>query len=357
MTQNKPTIDYYSSATSTSAMATTTLEDLIEAIRSDEYAAKITRLRSTLAAGDDDAYAVAKKDLQAVSISGTCDGRRAKAIEEGRFVHSGFLQLDFDAADNVGWTVEEIVEILQAEPRIVAAFVSPSGAGVKGIARIPVCTTKDQHVAAFVAARNHFRAHNLTMDEACKDPVRLMFVSHDPAHGSTSTAPAMFEPVAPSEPRATEGNEEVINEAQGSQDTHSQNRLARASTPGSWRHRWWCRFAGMTEADAVCQAPAYDGTLRRAYQPTEVVDAVRTVYSSACRNRVHRLARCRDRGRSQERTIDRSVVRPGRHLLRRTLEQISRPRRQERSWLTRSCPRSSPASRGTSPTITTTPRS
>ncbi len=108
-------------------MATTTLEDLIAAIRSDEFATKINRLRSTLASGNDDAYSLAKKDLQAVSISGSCDGRRAKAIEEGRFNHSGFLQLDFDAADNVGWEVEEIVEILRAEPRIVAAFVSPSG--------------------------------------------------------------------------------------------------------------------------------------------------------------------------------------------------------------------------------------
>jgi len=195
-TMQHPEIDFYSSATASTATATTTLSDLIDAIRSDEFAAKIARLRSTLAAGDDDGYAVAKKDLQAVSISGTAEGKRAKAIEEGRFAHSGLLQLDFDAADNVGWTPEEIVEILQAEPRIVAAFVSPSGHGVKGIARIPVCTTRDEHVAAFAAARNHFRAHNLTIDEACKDPVRLMFVSHDPGAWLDLSRTAVFEPVA-----------------------------------------------------------------------------------------------------------------------------------------------------------------
>ena len=61
--------------------STTTLTDLIDAIRSDEFASKISRLRSTLASGDDDGYAVAKKDLQAVSISGTAEGKRAKAIE------------------------------------------------------------------------------------------------------------------------------------------------------------------------------------------------------------------------------------------------------------------------------------
>jgi len=283
MTQNKPTaIDYYSSATSPSAMATTTLEDLIEAIRSDEFSAKITRLRSTLAAGDDDGYAVAKKDLQAVSISGTCEGRRAKAIEEGRFIHSGFLQLDFDAADNVGWTVEEIVEILQAEPRIVAAFVSPSGAGVKGIARIPVCKTKEQHVAAFVAARNHFRAHNLTMDEACKDPVRLMFVSHDPGAWIDLNRSSMFEPVEAADP-------ELPKAAKSDKKSGIKLKVGKTAFPSPPREgihtwlmeaAWWCRFAELSESDAVAKLQAYDGTLRRSYQPTEVIDAVRTVYSS-----------------------------------------------------------------------------
>ena len=280
MTQNKPTaIDYYSSATSPSAMATTTLEDLIEAIRSDEFSAKITKLRSTLAAGDDDGYAVAKKDLQAVSISGTCEGRRAKAIEEGRFIHSGFLQLDFDAADNVGWTVEEIVEILQAEPRIVAAFVSPSGAGVKGIARIPVCKTKEQHVAAFVAARNHFRAHNLTMDEACKDPVRLMFVSHDPGAWIDLNRSSMFEPAEAVEP-------ELPKAAKKSSIKLKATKTAFPEPPREGIHTWlmeaawWCRFAELSESDAVARLQSYDGQLRRSYQPTEVIDAVRTVYSS-----------------------------------------------------------------------------
>lgn len=274
--QPHPAIDFYSSATASTAMATTTLSDLIDAIRSDEFANKIARLRSTLATGDDDGYAVAKKDLQAVSISGTAEGKRAKAIEEGRFTHSGLLQLDFDAADNVGWEVDEIVQMLRAEPRIVAAFVSPSGHGVKGIARIPVCQTKDEHVAAFAAARNHFRAHNLTIDEACKDPVRLMFVSHDPGAWLDLDRTAVFEPVtgAPELPKAK------------SSIKLKAPRTAFPEPPREGIHAWlmqaawWCRFASMTEQDAASKLQAYDGTLRRPYQPNEVRDAVRTVYDS-----------------------------------------------------------------------------
>jgi hypothetical protein len=280
-TMQHPEIDFYSSATASTATATTTLSDLIDAIRSDEFAAKINRLRSTLAAGDDDGYAVAKKDLQAVSISGTADGKRAKAIEEGRFSHSGLLQLDFDAADNVGWTVEEIVEILQAEPRIVAAFVSPSGHGVKGIARIPICKTKDEHVAAFAAARNHFRSHNLTIDEACKDPVRLMFVSHDPGAWIDLERNAVFEPVAgtPELPKAKKADKK-------SGIKLNAPRTAFPEPPREGIHAWlmqatWhCRFASMSEADTAAKLQSYEGTLRRRYQINEVRDAIRTVFDS-----------------------------------------------------------------------------
>ena len=293
-TMQHPEIDFYSSATASTASATTTLTDLIDAIRCDEFAAKIARLRSTLAAGDDDGYAVAKKDLQAVSISGTAKGKRAKAIEEGRFTHSGLLQLDFDAADNIGWTVEEIVEILQAEPRIVAAFVSPSGHGVKGIARIPVCSTRDEHVAAFAAARNHFRAHNLTIDEACKDPVRLMFVSHDPGAWLDLDRTAVFEPVKISDTKSAKKPE--IERAKGIDSDKKPDKkpgikikapkTAFPEPPREGIHAWlmqaaWhCRFNSMSEQDAAAKLQAYDGSLRRPYQPNEVRDAVRTVYDS-----------------------------------------------------------------------------
>ena len=275
MTDDTPQIDVYAHAKAYTAMATTTLTDLIDAIRSDEFAAKIARLRSTLAAGDDDGYEVAKKDLHAVSISGTADGRRWHAMEEGRFAHSGLLQLDFDASDNVGWTVEEIVEILQAEPRIVAAFVSPSGRGVKGIARIPVCQTKDEHVATFAAARNHFRAHNLTIDEACKDPVRLMFVSHDPGAWIDLSRTAVFEPVEEPAKTAPKNSSLILR----------GNKSAFPEPPQHGIHAWlmqaaWhCRFAGMSEAETAAKLQSYEGTLRRSYQPNEPELAVQAVWA------------------------------------------------------------------------------
>lgn len=286
MTPETPAIGFYKSALAPEEFATTTLQDLIDAIQSDEFKPKIEKLRATLEAGDDDGYAVAKKDLQAVSISGTCDGKRASAVEEGRFTHSGFLQLDFDAADNIGWEVEEIVHILQGESRIVAAFVSPSGHGVKGIARIAVCETKEEHAACFAAARNHFLQFNLEIDRATKDPVRLMFVSHDPKAWLDLKRTAAFEPEAPSSQDLPSGSSQAPKKTKGSlilKATHGSIPLPPHEGIHTWlmEAAWWCRFNDLSESETVERLKSYDGSLRRALQPTEAVDAARQVFSSA----------------------------------------------------------------------------
>jgi hypothetical protein len=188
-----PKIDYYPHAEATRPSNETTIYDLITAIRGEDFAAPVAAIRDLIANGDKDAANGLKKKLPAVSISGTVDGRRAKAAQEGRFQHSGLLQIDLDAKDNIGWTVDEMREVLIADPRMVAVFVSASGEGVKGIARIG--TDTDKHKAAFLAAEAHFKALKLTIDGACKDPVRLCFVSHDPFAWLRMDTDEMFEPV------------------------------------------------------------------------------------------------------------------------------------------------------------------
>lgn len=275
-----PVFDYYQSATSPKPSGAVTLENFIEGIQSDEFAAIIAKLRAMLASGDDDGYSVAKKDLAAVSVSGhLTEGGRAKAMEESRLIHSGYLQLDFDEADNIGWTTDEIVHILQAEPRIVAAFVSPSGHGVKGIALVPQCQTRDEHVACFAAARHHFAKANLTIDEACKDPVRLMFVSHDPNAWIDLTRTATFTPadIQPELPPAKPASTGLIL---------SERKFDFPAPPATGIHTWcmeaawWCRIHGFQENEAVNRIQSYDGQLRRPLQPTEARDAAQKAYAS-----------------------------------------------------------------------------
>lgn len=284
----KSLIDLYESAEARSPVGSLTLDALIDSIRSDEFRTQVERLRAMLQDKDEEGYAKAKRSLPAVSISGeVTKGNRKAAITEGRFQHSGWLQLDFDAKDNIGWSVEEIREILQADPRVVAAFRSPSGDGVKAVARIPLCTSQEQHKAAFVMAEEHFATGNLTIDPACKDPGRLCFVSWDPEAWIDLSRTAMFDP----------GEVEVASQPLLKQ-VHSKSptpgRLILRDKHGpfpepphsgihTWlmKAAWWCRLNDMTEPDTVERLRAYDGSLRRRFQATEVVDAARAVFSTA----------------------------------------------------------------------------
>jgi len=190
---NGPTIDYYNNAEGWKPTATCTLGDLIDGIRGESFAAKVAEVRALIDAGDKAAADALKKTLPAVSLSGCITGRRKAAVADGRFQHSGLLQIDLDAKDNIGWGRDDMRAVLQADPRMVAVFVTPSGAGVKGVARIPADAAT--HKAAFLAAEAHFKTLNLKIDPSCKDPVRLCFVSHDPDAWMRMDTDEKFEPV------------------------------------------------------------------------------------------------------------------------------------------------------------------
>lgn len=172
-------LDWYGNAESWKPSATCSLGDLIDGIRLGDFADKVAEVRALLSAGDKDGADALKKTLPAVSISGSIrEGRRKGAADEGRFDHSGLLQIDLDGKDNPGLTVDEMRAMLMADPHVVAGFVTPSGAGIKGIASIP--RDVHGHKAAFLVAEQHFAALGLAIDKSVKDPVRLCFVSHDP---------------------------------------------------------------------------------------------------------------------------------------------------------------------------------
>lgn len=192
MNPTQPIIDYYDNAEAWRPAGEATLPDLIDAIRSDEFAARVAEVRAMIASGNKDGANAKKKELPAVSLSGSVVGRRARAVKEGRFIHSGFLQIDLDVKDNPGLSIADMRATLTADPRMAAVFVSPSGEGVKGVAR---CTPDpESHLGAFLAAEKHFASLGLTIDKSCKDPVRLCFISHDP-DACLLTGTDRFEPL------------------------------------------------------------------------------------------------------------------------------------------------------------------
>ena len=148
------------------------LGPILSAIKNGRWADPIAKLRELLDAGNREAYDEQKKDLPAVTLSGSFEKRNAG----GLIRHSGLLQIDLDHLGNPA----EVRDQLAADPHVAAALLSPSAQGVKGVMLMPPGDA-ERHKHAFNAAVNYLQeTYGLENDRACKDVCRMMFVSHDP---------------------------------------------------------------------------------------------------------------------------------------------------------------------------------
>src|SRR6266550_1801664 len=113
-----------------------------------------------------------KKKLPAILPSGRFSSRANHALIQ----HSGLICADLDS---LGDNLQGVRDNLLKSPCLWTLFVSPTGDGLKAIFRVSANPLK--HMASFGAIERH--VHELTgtqIDQACKDPARLCFVSCDP---------------------------------------------------------------------------------------------------------------------------------------------------------------------------------
>jgi hypothetical protein len=172
----------FASATATEPERHISVEELVNMVRSPSVGviSTIRDARAALEAADMDKYAALKKRLPAITFSGLFTERNAKKLE----AHTGLMGIDFDGLPP--HRLAEAREKLISDPHVVFLYVSPSKAGLKGAVRIPTPSGKageanEAHRVAFGAVRNYMaRNYWLELDEACKDSVRLAFLSHDP---------------------------------------------------------------------------------------------------------------------------------------------------------------------------------
>ena len=147
-------------ATSNVITGITSAAQAIADIRNGKWGDQVAAVRA--ATGDE--RAELKRRLPAIIWSGTFS-RRATS---GLIQHSGLICADIDKVPD---RLKELANIAWHDPHVVAAFVSPTGTGLKIVFRTQSFDSVREHVAS------HYRA---TVDEAAKDVARLCFVSHDP---------------------------------------------------------------------------------------------------------------------------------------------------------------------------------
>ncbi|MAK54263.1 MAG: hypothetical protein CML17_00160, partial [Pusillimonas sp.] len=112
-----------------------------------------------------------KKGLPAICFSGVFNKRNDKSLVQ----HSGIICLDFDGYEKK----KELLthkENLSKDPYVYAAFVSPSGNGLKVLVRVPA--DPDNHVNYFNALQKHFDSPHF--DKTCKNLSRVCYESFDP---------------------------------------------------------------------------------------------------------------------------------------------------------------------------------
>ena len=213
---NDAEISVYERVERTTPFTTITIRDFVKDIHDGTHAAAVAKVRDIVEQAAAGGWGVDQKKtalqtakrrfLHAVGISGVVtSGVRAKAFEDGRFRHSGWLQIDLDGKDLNGRKTVEVRDLIGKDPHILSACLSPTGEGVKGIMRIPICETAADVLAVFYAAESYMLAtYGLKIDQATKDATRLCYVTHDPqATWNATPIPLEVPAPAPEIPQAT----------------------------------------------------------------------------------------------------------------------------------------------------------
>lgn len=159
------------------------LHTALEDIKSGRWEDKIKRLR-TLELGSAE-HKKSKSELPAFMFCGTTKNGGHAAADVGE--HSGLLPIDFDhvaypASPTFKTDVTTLRDLLGKDQHVLAAWISPSGDGVKALVQVPpdLERHKDSFAAVMAYMLGTYPTYAQKFDPVCSDLGRVCFVSHDP---------------------------------------------------------------------------------------------------------------------------------------------------------------------------------
>lgn len=148
------------------------VQKVLQHIQKGYWKDQINEIRYQIQNGNSKKASEIKSNLPAITISATFKERRKKGYVDN---YTGLLHLDYDKLENV----EEVKANLISIPFTYAAFISPSGNGVKVLVRSD--NNISGHTKAFNSLRDyHDKIVGVQSDKSVKDITRLCFVSYDP---------------------------------------------------------------------------------------------------------------------------------------------------------------------------------
>ncbi len=161
-------VTIYNNITDTKSTNITTITKFLGSIKSGEAAPQINTIRDFVATNNMVVVKQLKTALQCITTSGTFAVRNDK----GLLVHSGYVQIDIDKVSNV----IDTKALLANDPYTFAAFISPTGQGVKVIVKID----GNVHNETYIALMEYYKAtYSIKIDSSCKSVSKAMFISYD----------------------------------------------------------------------------------------------------------------------------------------------------------------------------------
>ena len=109
----------------------------LKRIQQGSSRSKVEEVRTTQ---DKDKASELKKDLPAICVSGKFTERKDSCLVE----HSGYIVLDFDKLEDAPFTKQKVFD----KAYVKAAWISPSGNGVKALVKIADGTKHKEHFQA-----------------------------------------------------------------------------------------------------------------------------------------------------------------------------------------------------------------
>jgi hypothetical protein len=158
-------VSFYKNIADTTNKTVIKIDAYLNGIKTGKYKKQIEVLRN---AENKKLQTDLKKLLPNITASGTFSARKDAAIIE----HSGLTQIDFDNIENL----QAAKNVLQKDKYSFAAFLSPTGTGLKLLVRIEPLHNKE----VYEALEEYYKTnYSLQLDTSCKNVSRAMFISYD----------------------------------------------------------------------------------------------------------------------------------------------------------------------------------
>lgn len=173
---NEVQVTYSPSLKEPSIVSIVTLEEILNRIRGGEWAREIGDIRALVNANVDECIIrMEKAKLPGVCFNGLFSHRSAAGFVRSTGVVC--VDIDCDSPDRA----DAIKDAIAHSPHLVAAFLSPTGHGVKAVCSVPPNVCHNLNYSAATADLLSHGVNEKEIDPVCGDVGRLCFVTHDPA--------------------------------------------------------------------------------------------------------------------------------------------------------------------------------